>query len=85
MPLPGWKVHGKVSSMSDVIYKGYTVKLRSRPLPSGMWEPRAIVWWEEDNMSNYEPISTGESQDTEALADALVLARAKAWVDAKEQ
>jgi hypothetical protein len=36
-------------------------------------------------MSNYEPISTGESQDTEALADALVLARAKAWVDAKEQ
>jgi hypothetical protein len=70
--------------MSDVIYKGYTVKLRSRPLPSGMWEPRAIVWWEEDNMSNYEPISSGESQDTEALADALVLARAKAWVDAKE-
>jgi hypothetical protein len=85
MPLPGWTVHGKGSSMSDVIYKGYTVKLRSRPLPSGMWEPRAIVWWEEDNMSNYEPISTGESQDTEALADALVLARAKAWVDAKEQ
>lgn len=85
MPLPGWTMHGKGSSMSDVIYKGYTVKLRSRPLPSGMWEPRAIVWWEEDNMSNYEPISTGESQDTEALADALVLARAKAWVDAKEQ
>jgi hypothetical protein len=85
MPLPGWTVHGKGSSMSDVIYTGYTVKLRSRPLPSGMWEPRAIVWWEEDNMSNYEPISTGESQDTEALADALVLARAKAWVDAKEQ
>ena len=67
MPLPGWTMHGKGSSMSDVIYKGYTVKLRSRPLPSGMWEPRAIVWWEEDNMSNYEPISTGESQDTEAL------------------
>lgn len=85
MPLLGWTMHGKGSSMSDVIYKGYTVKLRSRPLPSGMWEPRAIVWWEEDNMSNYEPISTGESQDTEALADALVLARAKAWVDAKEQ
>jgi len=26
--------------MSDVLYKGYTIKLRSRPVPSGMWEPR---------------------------------------------
>jgi hypothetical protein len=30
------------------------------------------VWWQEDNMSTYEPISSGELQDTEALADALV-------------
>jgi hypothetical protein len=50
-----------------------------------MWEPRAMVWWQEDNMSTYEPISSGELQDTEALADSLVLERAKAWVDAKEQ
>jgi hypothetical protein len=71
--------------MSDVIYKGYTIKLRSRPLPSGMWEPRAIVWSQEDNMSSYEPIYSGELQDSEALADAFVLERAKAWVDAKEQ
>lgn len=50
-----------------------------------MWEPRAMVWWQEDNMSNYEPISSGELQYTEARADALVLQRAKAWVDAREQ
>ena len=71
--------------MPDVIYKGYTIKLRSRPLPSGMWEPRAMVWWQEDNTSTYEPISSGELQDTEALADALILERAKAWVDGKEE
>ena len=71
--------------MSDVIYKSYTIKLRSRPLPSGMWERRAMVWWQEDNMSNYEPISSRELQDTEARADALILQRAKAWVDAREQ
>jgi hypothetical protein len=71
--------------MSDVIYKGYTIKLRSRPLPSGMWEPRAIVWSQEDNMSSYEPIFSGELQDSEALADALALERAKMWVDGKEQ
>jgi hypothetical protein len=47
-------------------------------------EARAMVWWQEDNMSTYEPISSGKLQDTEALADALVLERAKAWVDAKE-
>lgn len=44
-----------------------------------------MVWWQEDNMSNYEPISSGELQDTEARADALVLQLAKSWVDAKEQ
>jgi hypothetical protein len=71
--------------MSDVLYKGYTIKLRSRPLPSGMWEPRAIVWSQEDNMSSYEPIFSGELQDSEALADALALERAKMWVDGKEQ
>jgi len=71
--------------MSDVLYKGYTIKLRSRPLPSGMWEPRAMVWWQEEITSAYEPISSEELQDTEALADALVLERAKAWVDAQEQ
>ena len=72
--------------MSDIIYKSYTIKLRSRPLPSGLWEPRAMVWWQEDNnTSTYEPISSGELQYTEARADALVLQRAKAWVDAREQ
>ena len=70
--------------MSDVLYKGYTIKLRSRPLPSGMWEPRAMVWCHADNTSSYEPISSAELQDTEALADALVLERAKVWVDAKD-
>jgi hypothetical protein len=85
MPRGGRTIHGKGSSMSDVIYKGYRIKLRSRPGSSGMWEPRAMVWSQEDDMSSYEPISSGELQDTEALADALILERAKAWVDAKKQ
>ena len=71
--------------MRDVIYKNHTIKLRSRPLSSGMWEPRAMVWWQEDHMSVYEPISNGELQDTEALADAVALERAKAWVDGKKK
>ena len=50
-----------------------------------MWEPRAIVWSQEDNRSSYEPIFSGELQDSEALADALALERAKMWVDGKEQ
>jgi hypothetical protein len=70
--------------MSDVIYKGYTIKLRSRPLPSGMWEPRAMVWSQEHNMSSYEPVYSVELQGSETLADALVLERAKAWVDDKD-
>jgi hypothetical protein len=49
-----------------------------------MWEPRAMVWGHADNTSSYEPISSAELQDTEALADALVLERAKVWVDAKD-
>ena len=44
-----------------------------------------MVWWHEDDMSIYEPISSGELQDTEALADGLALERAKAWVDSKEE
>ena len=71
--------------MSEVTYKGYRIKLRSRPNSSGMWEPRAMVWWHEDDMSIYEPISGGELQASETLADALALKRAKAWVDGKEK
>jgi hypothetical protein len=33
MPRRGGTIHGKGSSMSDISYKGYTIKLRSRPLP----------------------------------------------------
>jgi hypothetical protein len=50
-----------------------------------MWEPRAMVWSQEDNMSSYEPVYSVELQDSEALADALVSERAKAWVDDKEE
>ena len=71
--------------MSDVLYKGYTIKLRSQPLSGGMWEPLAMVWWQEDNMRLAEPIASGELQDTEPLANVLILERAKAWVDAKER
>lgn len=85
MPRRWRTIHGKGERMSDVIYKGYRIKLRSRPDSSGMWQPRAMVWWQEDHMSIYEPISSGELQDTEALADALILERAKAWVDAKKE
>jgi hypothetical protein len=70
--------------MPDVSYKGYRIKVRSQPLPTGKWEPLAMVWWNEETKSIGQTIS-GESQDTEALANAVALERAKAWVDAKEK
>jgi hypothetical protein len=70
--------------MLDVSYKGYTIKVQSQSLPTGKWEPMAMVWWNEETKSTGQTIS-GESQDTEARANALALERAKAWVDAKEE
>ena len=49
----------------------------------GKWEALALVWSKE--MIYGHPISSGELHDTEALANAVALERAKAWVDAKEK
>jgi hypothetical protein len=69
--------------LSDVIYKNYTIKLRSSLQPvRTKWEPFAMVW--SKDMSVGQPIATGELQETEAAANAVALERAKAWVDAKE-
>jgi hypothetical protein len=70
--------------MPDVTYKGYTIKVQSQSLPTGQWEPMAMVWWNED-IKNIGQTISGESQDTEALANAVALEQAKAWVDAKEE
>jgi hypothetical protein len=70
--------------MLDISYKGYTIKVRSQPLPHGTWEPLAMVWWQEDNMAIAEPIASGELQDTEALADAVVLMLTTQWVDKRK-
>jgi hypothetical protein len=68
--------------MPDVSYKGYTIKVQSQLLPTGNWKPMAMVWWNEETKSIGQTIS-GESQDTQARANAVALARAKAWVDAR--
>ena len=74
------------NTMSDFSYKGYTIKLRSLYDPMRTkWEPLAIVWWNEEDRKIGHPIASAELQDTEALADAVALKRAKAWVDAREQ
>jgi hypothetical protein len=70
--------------LPDVIYKGYTIKVQSQSLPTGRWEPMAMVWWNED-IKNIGQTISGEVQDTEALANAVALERAKAWVDGKEE
>jgi hypothetical protein len=72
--------------MSDVVYKSYTIKLRSLYDPVKIkWQPLAIVWWDEEFKKIGYPIVTGELHVTEARAKAVALERAKAWVDAKEQ
>jgi hypothetical protein len=72
--------------MSNVIYKNYTIKLRPEfRSESGKWEPFAMVGWQEHHISIGHPISSGELQDTEILANALALERAKAWVGAQEE
>ena len=70
--------------MPDVIYKGYTIKVQSQLLPTGKWEPMAMVWWNED-IKNIGQTISAELQDTEALANAVALERAKVWVDAREK
>ena len=43
-----------------------------------------MVWWEEAPHKHIgHPVAVGGLQATEALANALALERAKAWVDAK--
>ena len=70
--------------MPDVIYKNYTIKLISQyQFESLKWKPSAMVW--SKDISNGHLISSGELQETEALANALALERAKAWVDVKEK
>jgi hypothetical protein len=69
--------------MPDVIYMGYTIKVRSQSLSTGQWEPMAMVWWNED-IKNIGQTISAEPQDTEARANAVALERAKVWVDAKE-
>ena len=74
----------RMDPFSDVIYKNYTIKLRSSLQPvNRKWEPFAMVWSNDKSIGH--PISSGELQDTEALANGLVLERAKAWVDVKEK
>ena len=71
--------------MSDVIYKGYTIKLRSAlQLRGTKWEPFAIVWYNDGELSIGHPLAIEALQDTEALANAVALEVAKSWVDARE-
>lgn len=44
-----------------------------------------MVWQKQDTLNVGHPISSAEWQDTKALAHAVALERAKAWVDAKEE
>ena len=70
--------------MPDVIYKGYTINVSSAiQHADGGWDALAMVW--SKDMSVTHPIVTGELQVTEARAKAVVLERAKAWVDVKEK
>jgi hypothetical protein len=69
--------------MPDVIYKGYTIKISSAiQHTDGGWEALAMVWSKDKSIVH--TIVTGELQVTATHAHAVVLERAKAWVDAKE-
>jgi len=68
----------------EVTYKNHTIKLNSQSAPDQTkWEPLAMVWEEAENKRIGYPISCGEWLDTEALANARALERAKEWIDAK--
>jgi len=68
----------------EVTYKNHTIKLNSQTNPDRTkWEPLAMVWEEVTDKRIGYPISCGEWLDTEALANARALERAKAWIDAK--
>jgi hypothetical protein len=69
--------------MPDVSYKGYRIKVSSAiQHADGGWEALAMVWSKDKSVVH--TIVTGELQVTEARANAVLLERAKAWVDAKE-
>ena len=45
-----------------------------------------MVWWQERQYRSTEyPISSGELQDSEILANALAFDHSKAWVDANDE
>ena len=71
--------------MGRVVYKGYRIELKSALQLRGMKrEPFAIVRYNEGEMSIEYPLAIEALQDTEALANALALECAKAWVDTRE-
>jgi hypothetical protein len=71
--------------MPDVPYKGYTIKLKSGLQHKGSkWEPFAIVWYKDGELSIGHPLAIEALQDTEAEANVVALECAKAWVEARE-
>jgi hypothetical protein len=70
--------------MPDIIYEGYTITVSSAiQHADGGWEALAMVWSKETSVVH--TIVTGELQVTATRANAVVLERAKAWVDVKDK
>lgn len=68
-----------------MVYKGYRIELKSALQHKGSkWEPFAIVWYKDGELSIGHPLAIEALQDTEALANAVALEVAKSWVDARE-